>query len=64
VDTLRGWLYRRGRGVKNPSEGMIPVKLIDSPGRQPAVTLRLPSGIEIEFGAAVPVSTLKELIES
>jgi hypothetical protein len=64
VGTLRGWLYRRAGRTKNRSEAMIPVKLIDSAGRQPAVTLRLPSGIEIEFAAAVAVSTLKELIES
>ena len=64
VGTLRGWLYRRGRGVKAGRKAMIPVKLIDSAGRQPAVTLRLPSGIEIEFAAAVAVSTLQELIES
>ena len=64
VDTLRGWLYRRGRRLRNRGETMIPVKLIDSPGSQPTVTLRLPSGIEIEFAAAVAVSTLKELIES
>lgn len=64
MGTLRGWLYRRGRRVKNPSEAMIPVKVIDSPERQPAVTLRLPSGIEVEFSAPVAVSTLQRLIES
>jgi hypothetical protein len=64
VGTLRGWLYRRAGRTKSRNEAMIPVKLIDSAGRQPAVTLRLPSGIEIEFAAAVAVSTLKELIES
>ena len=64
VDTLRGWLYRRRKRAKDLGGAMIPVKVIDSPEGPAGVTLRLPCGIEVEFGAAVTVSTLKELIES
>jgi hypothetical protein len=64
VDTLRGWLYRRGRRMKSPSTTMIPVKVTDSREAAAAVTLRLPTGIEVEFRGPVAVSTLKELIKS
>jgi len=64
VDTLRGWVYRRGRRMKSPSTTMIPVSVTDSREAAAAVTLRLPTGIEVEFRGPVAVSTLKELIES
>lgn len=62
VGTLRQWLYRRGNKATASSQAMVPVKLIEAPESQPAVTLRLPGGVQIEFSGPVEVSVLRELI--
>jgi len=62
VGTLRQWLYRRGNKARASGQAMVPVKLIDPPENQPAVTLRLPGGVQVEFSAPVEVSVLRELI--
>ena len=64
VDTLRGWVYRRARRMKNPSTTMIPVRVTDSHEAAAAVTLRLPTGVEVEFRGPVLVATLQALIKS
>jgi len=62
--TLARWLYRRGKKSNRVNAAMIPVSVIDSREEQAAVTLRLPTGVEVEFRAPVAVATLQRLIRS
>jgi len=62
VGTLRQWLYRR-RDQEAESPGrLLPVRVVEDGGRVPAVVVRFPGGVEVEFVRGVEITELSRLI--
>lgn len=62
VETLRQWLYRRGDKEAKAQGRLLPVRVLEDGGRVPAVVVRFPGGVEVEFVQGVEISELSRLI--
>jgi hypothetical protein len=61
VGTFRQWLYRRDQKAEAPGR-LLPVRVVEDGGRVPAVVVRFPGGVEVEFVRGVEISDLIRLI--
>lgn len=62
VGTLRQWIYRRRNQESKGAGNLLAVKVVEPSGHLPAVIVRFPGGVEVEFAGGVEVAELQKLI--